>query len=662
MTIIQTAINDGTLKSYIDFRSGSTYNYANNNVSFTKSGSMVFDKKGIRFASGAFIYSTDSSHQFNATGSYTWFFVASPRTIEGGGDSLALCGSWGINGWGIYVSNLTYPRRIKLVDFLSSGSAGYQTTDLINQNVEFCGVVTYNNGSVKIYINGVDNSATVFGTPNWQSTTSAQFKYSNSTVDYFSGLYSVGGYMTKALTALEVAQLTSELNTNVAFNTKTITRGGNVGIVPLTESNLIGYWKMKPLDRRIEDLSGNNYTASYNGYMTHSKSQIGDALRFSGSNALLLPNTAAISSSLATTGFTVMAVVKSDTLAASQYIWAYSGAFPTANFNWYLAAGTGKPALIIGDGATQEYLTATGTALVTGKWQLVAVTYNPSTKTATFYNGVLSENVVGALTLQGNTKSPYIGAYAGSSLGVNGQIAEVALFNTPLDSTTINRIHTNFTKITEGKTEFGAYESDGNVSSAFIENTNWNVASGNWQIVNETINNKPSKVLYSAAGARCSLDKKYLWNTVSEFAFGSWEWSFKHASNISMSYYFYTSNTSTTPSYTGYRIFYDGTSGKFALYKSNGTVETLVSRTIDYSATINNLWSKFRVVRQPNGAFYLYLNDTLMTADGGYTNPVIDTTYTIIGNYFHLSTGGVSYFSLGDATGSNGFSKKVGGV
>jgi hypothetical protein len=395
--------------------------------------------------------------------------------------------------------------------------------------------------------------------------------------------------------------------------------------------------------------------------MTHSESQIGDSLRFSGSNALLLPNTAAISSSLATSGFTVMAVVRSDTIAASQYIWAYSGAFPTANFNLYLVAGTGRLALIIGDGTTQEYLAATDTALVVGKWQLVAVTYNPSTKTATFYNGVLSESVVGALTLQGNTKSPYIGAYGGSSLGLNGQIAEVALFNTPLDSTKINSLYKNFTKITEGKTEFGAYESDGNVSSYFIENTNWLVVSGNWQIVNETINGKLAKALYSAVGARCSLDKKHLWNTGNEYAFGSWEWSFKHASSISMSYYFYTNNTSTTPSYTGYRIFYDSATGKFSLYKSNGTTETLVSRTIDYSSTINNLWSKFRVVRQPNGAFYLYLNDTLMTADGGYTNPVTDTTYVTGGSYFHLSTGGVSYFSLGDVSGNNGFSKKVGG-
>jgi hypothetical protein len=661
MTIIQTAINDGTLKSYIDFRSGSTYNYANNNVSFTKSGSMVFDKKGLRFASGAYLYSTDSSHNFDATGSYTWFFVASPRNLEGGGDWVMSKGNWTVSGYAIGLQGSSYPRNLILTDFKTASSYGYRGASVINQSVEFVGIITYNNGTVHVYTNGIE-STTLVGTPNWTTDSSSQFRFSGATTDYFSGLYSCGGYMTKALTALEVAQLTNELNTNVAFNTKTITRGGNVGIVPLTEPNLIGYWKMKPMNRRIEDLSGNNYTASYNGYMTHSKSQIGDALRFSGSNALLLPNTAAISSSLATTGFTIMAVVKSDTLAASQYIWAYSGAFPTANFNWYLAAGTGRPALIIGDGVTQEYLTATGTALVAGKWQLVAVTYNPSTKTATFYNGILSENVVGALTLQGNTKSPYIGAYAGSSLGTNGQIAEVALFNTPLDSTTINRIHTNFTNITEGKTEFGAYESDGNVSSYWIENSDWLVASGNWQIVNETINNRPVKALYSAAGARCSLDKKRLWNNVSEFAFGSWEWSFKHASSISMSYYFYTNNTSTTPSYTGYRIFYDGTSGKFALYKSNGTVETLVSRTIDYSSTINNTWSKFRVVRQPNGAFYLYLNDTLMTADGGYTNPVIDTTYTIIGNYFHLSTGGVSYFSLGDVSGNNGFSKKVGGV
>jgi hypothetical protein len=629
-------------------------------VSFSKSGNLTFDRKGGKFGAAGYIYTADASHNFNATGSYTWFFVVSPRTISGGGDTIARKSNFNVSGYYIQLSGSSYPRRIIISDNRASGSNCYQfNTANINENVEAVGVITYNNGTVLVYVNGVEGTQLV-GTPSWVSDTASQFRYSDSGTDFFSGLYSCGGFMTKVLNASEVLELTNEVR-NAKFNTKTISRTNKSGLVSLTEPNLVGYWKLRPSSRIIPDLSGNGYNASYNGYMIHSKSQVGDALRFSGSNALLLPNTAAISSSLATTGFTVMAVVKSDTISASQYIWAYSGAFPTANFNWYLAAGTGRPALIIGDGATQEYLTATGTALVVGKWQLVAVTYNSSTKTATFYNGVLSESVVGALTLQGNTKSPYIGAYAGSSLGVNGQIAEVALFNTPLDSTTFNRFYKNFTKITDGKTEFGAYESDGNVSSTFIENTQWLIAAGNWQIVNETINGKPAKALYSAAGARCHFHHRNFWDSQAGFAFGSWEWNFKHASSISMSYYFYTNNTSTTPSYTGYRIFYDSATGKFSLYKSNGTTETLVSRTIDYSSTINNLWSKFRVVRQPNGAFYLYLNDTLMTADGGYTNPVTDTTYVTGGVYFHLSTGGVSYFSLGDVSGNNGFSKKVGG-
>jgi len=361
MTIIQEAINDGTLKSYLDFRSGSTFNYANNGVSFNKSGSMVFDKKGIRFASGAYLYSTYTSHQFNSTGSYTWFFVASPRTISGAGDSLAICGTWGSIGWGIYVTGISYPRTFRISDFSSSGSAGYTSTTLINQNVEFVGVITYANGVVHIYVDGIESTA-VYGTPNWQSTTTSQFRYSNSTTDYFSGLYSCGGYMSKALTALEVAQLTSEINTNIAFSTKVISHTINKGIIPIAEPNLLGYWQMRPYERRVNDISGNGYTATYNGYMTHSQETTGDALRFSSSNSLALPNVAALSSDLASTGFTIVALVKTEA-TSSQYLWGYSGGYPVANFNWYLNAATQRQVLIIGNGTTQEYLASTTNAV-----------------------------------------------------------------------------------------------------------------------------------------------------------------------------------------------------------------------------------------------------------------------------------------------------------
>jgi len=205
------------------------------------------------------------------------------------------------------------------------------------------------------------------------------------------------------------------------------------------------------------------------------------------------------------------------------------------------------------------------------------------------------------------------------------------------------------------KTDFGVNTSDANVTAGFLENTPFEVSTGAWQIVSDTIDSQEIKAIECKGAGILSLD---LGSQQTENAYGEWEfWVYKgaDANTMNLSIVSDVIGALDGAGRDGYTLFLSSAEAVGILESTNGVV-TYPSFSANSYFTINT-WYKVKITRSALGEFSYYLDDVLVTAGTG-TNPFTDTT-TTTSRYIQLDLDVGDKIAYSDITGGHSIIKKV---
>lgn len=222
---------------------------------------------------------------------------------------------------------------------------------------------------------------------------------------------------------------------------------GGTGIV------ILAYPTATPILNTARERTGNANSVTYGTAATVATGKVGQALSFNGSTSYASSTDAAAikpTSGISYGGW----VYVSATPAANQSMLEKGTATSTAGYGLYV---TSENKFCLGIKTAGGYEQGAGSAVTTGKWHHVMVTYDSSTPTlyvdgyaqslATGTGCTLTQNT-GAITQ--DTSALYFGARAGTSQFFNGRLDDVRVYNRALTATEVSHLYSAGTGSTAG--------------------------------------------------------------------------------------------------------------------------------------------------------------------------------------------------------------------
>lgn len=650
MSFIEQLKTAGTLTFFHDYRSGVINDWSGNNVDFTVSGTHSYGRDGrTPLTTSSYLSTTDNSLDFDASEQYTFAFLT--KYGETAFKTLFRKSVYNTSGFYCIIDTSG------LVSFQDDNAgARYERADTaINLNQINSVIITYNNQTVKMYINGVESTLTTNGSPVWRDDTSTAYTIGDAVTAANNMLSEYGAalHISRAITASEAAQLHSEL-----INTKWVTKsqgrrkGEEIAQTGEFDSSLVGSYNLKPVAEVVVDRSGNNNDMSIFGDVFHTWTPFGDGMDFltTANNYLNkttfnnLPSTAITVSAWTKTHANVNwnDIVQTDNWPAQAGTWIlYTNSAGRADFG------------IAEAGSVQNLAQSANGRIVPGYWNHIVGTYDGTTVK------VYVDGVIGPTTA---TVTQALDTVENISIAQDCQqiISSVKIYNEAKDQAWVTEEYQRGAKIVTYQTDWYAAEID-SISAGQIGGTDFEVKSGAWSIGYDD----PYKILTCASNGYCTVPPSGFNSSPTEAAYGTWEFTLKKVNGAGgFLFVFIASDDDDWNGATqnGYTIHIDGgervrlrkiTNGTLAdiFYTNTGFVELDTYYT--YRITRSNLgeWTGYIL----GGA---YTEWTLITPAVG-TNPSTDNTFTTA-SYLVFSGTTDNVLALGSLTGDGSVLKRVG--
>lgn len=298
---------------------------------------------------------------------------------------------------------------------------------------------------------------------------------------------------------------------------------------------------------------------------------------------------------------------------------------------------------------------------------LTVLTYDGD-KLRGYVDGVLwyTSPSYGAAITNWNAGTGYCGYYSpASNISFNGSIRAPFVLNRCWSDADVAAYY-SLAKQACYKSDWGSLVTIAAVTGIvgqYISNTGWQSVdvAGSVTIDLETVNGKPCKVLRQAVtGYRnIAIHRTQMKQDAGAFAFGELEFWYYNPSGAGPDsvVWLYTGAMATNPQ-NSYYIYFGAGGVNLAFYKRVAGVDTLLFSSL--ASFPSNTWAKITLKRLVTGAWYLYVNDVLVTPNVG-TNPVTDTAFLAL-DWFSFSSGGLTAgqkLCLGAIDGSNAFVKRL---
>ena len=192
------------------------------------------------------------------------------------------------------------------------------------------------------------------------------------------------------------------------------------------------------------------------------------------------------------------------------------------------------------------------------------------------------------------------------------------------------------------KTDFGALANEATVSSGFLENTPFQVNSGSYKVIDDTIGGETVKAIECATAGKLYILSSYFQESLTNAAYGDFEWYQNKQTGSDTRVQFISDNIGIAAN--GYRV--DSSSLQVLTLVESG-VAVLITSGTDVTP---GSWESIKVTRASDGAFELFLNGT--SVGTATDNTTTASTYLV----FDLDAG--DKISLGNLRGDKGVVKK----
>ena len=644
MGIIETLKTEGVLTFHHDYRARHSDDLSGNDVSFTVNGNHSYGRDGrTPDTTGSNLSTADNSLDFDASGEMTVALLIKGGQIQGGGDSIIRNALYTTSGYYLQITN-----GGKIFFKEDDSSAGYSSVDsgLIKIGQISSVILTYNNQTVKIYVDGIDQALDTAGTPVWVSDVGSDFIIGDGFAnDNFLGEYGAALHVSRVITATEASQLHSEL-INGVWPAKTESRRTNIDLLDdKNDTSLVGGYEIRNDGGTVYDVSGNGNDMTVSGNPVSAITPFKDGMDFNTTTAGYLVK--ATFNNAPSTAITISAWVKMDTFQDWNNIVAHDGWASVGSWLLYIDA-SGRLLFGIIDGGGQNNAIKTG--LTTGVWYHIVGTYDGTTVNC-YVDGVIggSVSVTQALdtTVDIDIGDPMLGSIAG-----------VKIYNEAKDQAWITNEYEKGASAVQYKPDYGINVSTANVSAGELENTGWTVDSGNCQMSTDTIDGVDVKTLACQTdNSVISIPVDKLGMTGTEGIYGTWEfWWYKFDGNNVI---FVNLNTEKDATGDGYQFRF-GAQERFRLRRitSGGAIDQLIT-----NASFFNIgqWYKMKITRSNSGVWTFYADDILISDIQTGSNPVTDNTHTSI-NYISILGRATDLVAFADVKGDHSFVKKLGVV
>jgi len=407
-----------------------------------------------------------------------------------------------------------------------------------------------------------------------------------------------------------------------------------------SDSNLVAGWDMNVRGGTATDISGNGNDGTLNGSIVVIDGINGKAMQLSSSEYI---DTGDAFQSTMRGSFSIELWIKPDdgqpaadehllgTRNAASEDWVYVALDTSGAVDFYYESNNnGKTArtnsVIFPDGDTGwTHVVAVADSTVGGVGGMVIYVngvlqtldgvLDGDTSGITFADWTSSDNIfVGASNNNGSMTN-----------GTNGLIDSVKFYNSALTATDV------LNKYQENHPRLGYYAdgkdwnvSTANVSAGELENSSWQVISGDWKVEDSDGGTKQIDCISSGD-----------LSIPSNQAFGTWEWEMRKGGETTTPVVRFIVS-GTTSGVNEYLVYYSITEEiATAKYVASGYTEFTTSAA---SLISLSTWYSIKLVRN-GGTFSLYLDGTLVTATGGTSNPKTGETDHVVVQNIVLSLG-----------------------
>lgn len=453
----------------------------------------------------------------------------------------------------------------------------------------------------------------------------------------------------KALTATEHAELYGALAA-ARWPTKVYSHARPDLAIDRDEAGIVAGYDMRPVAGKVFDASGNGNDGTVVKAVASS-----DGLEFNGIDSYVtVPDAPSLD---LTTTMTISAWVKTAVDGVVAAKWTIS----PANRSYALVVDTALKLWLSSDGTGFE--AEIGTIDVRdNRWHhIVAVL---SGGTVSFYvNGVFdrSQSFSGQTSAFVGTSDLRFGDETSGTIGsmFNGTIKNAQIFNVAKDQTWVTAEYAKGAKA-GFRTNWGARETSVNVTTGPISNTPFEVISGSFKVVTDTINGTPVKALECVTAGVVAMPSSYFKQGEGDAARGTFEWWMYRALLGNLSEIAFIGSQKSAPTaagFNGYRIAATSSTLYLARLTNGGSATFQISAAGQCSHLV---WHRHTFTVSTGGVFTNYIDGSLVDVTGGTgTNPATDATYTT-SKFFVAQVDAGDKIALGAVDGSYGITKRLG--
>jgi len=439
----------------------------------------------------------------------------------------------------------------------------------------------------------------------------------------------------KALTATEHAQVYGALKA-ARWPHKVYSHAKSRIEVDTADTGLVGAWDMRAVGGTVFDKSGNGNdgSPSYLGLgdtdISFFNTVLGRAANFDGLAGAINCGTSD-SLNFGTGDFSFIAWARTPGAASRRL--CQKGSSGSASYKVGFDASN-KPYFEIQDGVNTLTVTAAG-AVTDFIWHQIAIVADRDSQAGcrVYIDGVNDTDTrVGTVTSVGtitNASDFRLGSYGGSTYLI-GDVADVKLFNRALTPDEIAAEYAKGAQTVTFKTDFGARETSAAVTSGPLSNTPFEVVSGSFNVVTDTIDGRPVRALKCVTAGVVAMPASLFRVGAAGAARGTFEWWVYKATPGTQPRVCFIASQKTAPTATGfdgYEILLNNDDAYSMYYRVSGSRTLMQLTAAGYLSS--GQWNKYRVTVGEGGVFTTYMNDTLVDVTGGSgTNPITNATNT----------------------------------
>jgi hypothetical protein len=656
MSVINEKRASGDLLGYYDFQSGSVLDFSGNDYHGSFLSAPKFSKEGLNFDGVSDVVLVSSVSPIIRTTGYSVSFWVKNRDLR--------------NERRFFSEGRSTDNKPLIT--LSTGTAGNEdkvrlyirddsNTVLIGANTttvlpfeEWANItMTDNNGTVKMYINGVEDATSFDYTPATMTIDITSIGAVRRASTDFAGNSTIKGLVAfdVVLTETEVNQVMGETR-NKIWPTKPLNKNNEKKLQD--SSTLTSHWIMKPQGATIVDETGAGNDASVIGSPTFVETLLGQG-------ALMVDNLNRFDTGSDWVG----------TGALTFGCWVILDGYGPSNAGRLFENGKtllrwdgGNARMVFSSDGSTSVNSATS-SIILGKPNFVCVTRNASGVTNFYVDGVLSGSAdQDSGTPTGGTNNVIFGNRNAGDRATEGVIIEpFAIVGTVETAAQILARYQKGANVVQFKTDWGSYADEQSLGSGFVGSTPWEVKTGSWETDTDTIEGQECKVFKcNTSGVLALKINNYLDTT--EGSFGTWDFWLYKGTDAGTSTVTIIDEDTTVNNVGGYgiRLMSDeriqfiewGSAEKFNTVASYVAIQT---------------WYNIKITRDSLGVFSAYIRGgafgwdwVLIDVTGGTgTNPFTDITRTT-NNYFVIDLDGNDKMAISDKTGGHSFIKKVGQV